>query len=84
MSRNLIHVGTPRGSGGRLLESANARAFVEGARNRLENDEILRASGNRARVCENRVLRRTLYLREINDRAKNIRLAGRSASLRMK
>ncbi len=52
MWRNLIQVRTPREAGRWVLEfAANARAFVEGARNGLENDEILRASGKRARVC---------------------------------
>lgn len=84
MSRNLIHAGSLRRSDCRLLRSANARAFVECLRNRLGNDEILRAPGKRARICGDRVDQRTRYVREISDRAKNIRFAGRSASLRMK
>ena len=80
MSQNLIHGGTRWPT----LRSANARAFVGCARNRLGYDAILRAPGKGARVCGDRVGRCTLYVRESTDRAKNIRFAGRSASLRMK
>ena len=84
MWHNLIHAGSLRGSGGRLPRSAHARAFVECVRNRLSKGEIPRAPGKRARIRGDRLDRRTLYLREISERAKNIRFAGRSASLRMK